>query len=52
MKGVSTEPAGGLADLAAVATCVGEHVKGWKFPKTDTTGTTRVTVPYKLVSRN
>ena len=52
VKGVSTEPAGGLADLAAVATCVGEHVKGWKFPKTDTTGTTRVTVPYKLVSRN
>ena len=33
IKGVSTEPRGGLQDLALVATCVGERAKKWSLPK-------------------
>jgi tetratricopeptide (TPR) repeat protein len=51
IKGVSTEPKAGLADLAAVAGCASEHAKGWKLPKRGTAGTTRIRLSYALAPR-
>ena len=51
VKGVSTEPKAGLADLAAVAGCVAEHAKGWKLPKRGMAGNTRIKVGYQLSPR-
>jgi hypothetical protein len=51
IKGVSTDPKGGLADMAAVAGCIGEHAKSWKLPKRGTAGTTRITLTYQLAPR-
>jgi hypothetical protein len=48
VKGVSTEPKAGLADLSAVAGCLAEHVKTWKLPTRAEAGTTRISIPYTL----
>ncbi len=51
VKGITTEPKAGLADVSAVAGCVAEAVKDWKFPKRGSEGTTRVTAKYNLTAR-
>jgi hypothetical protein len=48
IKGVSTEPKAGAADLAAVASCVAEAARKWNLPKRGMAGTTRVKVPFTL----
>ncbi|HEX2690797.1 MAG TPA: AgmX/PglI C-terminal domain-containing protein [Kofleriaceae bacterium] len=46
IKGISSEPKAGLADLSAVAGCVIEHAKQWKLPKRGMAGTTRIKMSY------
>lgn len=52
IKGVSTEPKAGLADMSAVAGCAAERAKTWKLPKrangTGPTGATRIKLSYSL----
>jgi len=48
VKGVASEPKGGAADMAAVATCVVDQVKTWKLPKRGMPGNTRVKLTYQL----
>lgn len=51
IKGVTTEPKAGAADLAMVAGCVADHAKSWKLPARGSKGGTRVKVPYNLSLR-
>jgi hypothetical protein len=51
IKGVSTEPKAGAADLSAVAGCVAERAKDWKLPKRGMPGNTRIKVPFTLSSK-
>lgn len=51
IKGVSTEPKAGIADLSSVAGCVTEHAKGWKLPKRGMAGNTRIKLVYALSPR-
>jgi tetratricopeptide (TPR) repeat protein len=51
IKGVSTEPKGGVADLAAVATCVTEAAKTWKLPKRGMAGNTRIKLAYTFAKK-
>jgi hypothetical protein len=51
VKGVTTDPKAGSADLAAVAGCVADRAKGWKLPARGSQGTTRVKTPYHLTLR-
>jgi len=51
MKGGSTDPAAGGADLAAVAGCILEHGKSWKLPKRGSAGATRIKISYALAPR-
>ncbi len=51
IKGASTEPKGGAADMAAVATCVVEHAKQWKLPKRGMPGNTRIKLTYQLAKK-
>jgi tetratricopeptide (TPR) repeat protein len=48
IKGVSTEPKAGQAELAAVAGCVAEHARKWNLPKRGMAGTTRVKATFTL----
>jgi tetratricopeptide (TPR) repeat protein len=48
IKGASTEPKGGVADMAAVATCVLEAAKTWKLPKRGMPGNSRIKLSYAL----
>jgi hypothetical protein len=48
IKGVSTEPKAGAADLSAVAGCIAGHAKQWKLPKRGMPGTTRIKMTYAL----
>ncbi|MCX5747414.1 MAG: AgmX/PglI C-terminal domain-containing protein [Proteobacteria bacterium] len=48
IKGVATEPKAGLADLSAVAGCIGEHAKTWKLPTRGQPGSTRIKLTYAL----
>jgi hypothetical protein len=48
IKGVATEPAGGLQGMAAVATCVTERAKKWKLPTRAQAGSTRIKASYSL----
>jgi hypothetical protein len=48
IKGVSTEPAGGLQGMAAVASCVTEKAKKWKLPTRAQAGSTRIKASYSL----
>ena len=55
VKGASTEPKAGLADMSAVAGCVVEHAKTWKLPKrangNGAPGATRIKLGYSLSIR-
>jgi hypothetical protein len=51
IKGVSTDPKGGTADMAAVAQCAQDHVKTWKLSTRGMPGTTRVKLTYQLSPR-
>ena len=51
IKGASTEPKAGLADLSAVAGCVAEHAKSWTLPKRGMAGTTRIKLSFSLAPR-
>ncbi len=51
VKGVSSEPKAGLADLSAVAGCVSEHAKTWHLPKRGMAGSTRIKLGYALAPR-
>jgi tetratricopeptide (TPR) repeat protein len=52
IKGVSTDPKGGLQDLAMVAGCTAERAKHWTLPKRANGGgapsTTRIKISYAL----
>jgi hypothetical protein len=48
VKGASTDPKAGLADMAAVAGCVAEHAKTWKLPKRGVPGMTRIKATYSF----
>jgi tetratricopeptide (TPR) repeat protein len=48
IKGVSTEPRPGAADLAAVAGCVIPRAKQWKLPTRGMAGTTRIKMSFAL----
>jgi tetratricopeptide (TPR) repeat protein len=48
IKGLSTEPKAGLADLSAVAGCLAEHAKQWKLPKRGMAGNTRIKASYSF----
>lgn len=49
IKGVSTEPKAGAADLSAVAGCVADRARGWKLPKRGMPGSTRIKIGFSLV---
>lgn len=51
VKGVSTEPKAGAADLSAVAACIVDRQKTWKFPARGSAGGTRVKVTYNTAKR-
>ncbi len=48
IKGVATEPKGGLEGIAFVASCVSERAKGWKLPKRAQAGSTRIKITYSM----
>ncbi|HEY4182118.1 MAG TPA: AgmX/PglI C-terminal domain-containing protein [Kofleriaceae bacterium] len=48
ITGASTDPKGGLADLALVAGCVTEQAKSWKLPKRGSKGNTRIKLVYSF----
>jgi hypothetical protein len=52
VKGASTEPKAGMADMSAVATCAQAAAKNWKLPKvingTGTAHSTRIKLTYAL----
>jgi len=48
IKGASTEPKAGTADLSAVAGCVEANAKNWKLPKRGMAGNTRIKLVYQL----
>jgi hypothetical protein len=51
ITGASTEPKAGMADLAAVAGCVGDRARSWKLPTHGAPGVTRITLNYALAPR-
>ena len=51
IKGATTEPKGGVADMAAVATCVTEAAKTWKLPKRGMAGNSRIKLSYALAPK-
>jgi hypothetical protein len=52
LKGVSTEPKAGAADLSAVAGCIAERVKQWKLPARGMAGTTRIKLTFALAVKS
>jgi hypothetical protein len=48
IKGVSTEPKAGAADLSAVAGCIADRVRQWKLPRRGMPGSTRIKLSYAL----
>jgi hypothetical protein len=51
IKGVSTQPKAGLADMALVAGCVESHVKNWRLPTRAQAGTTRIKLTYSTSAK-
>jgi hypothetical protein len=55
VKGASTDPKGGAADMALVASCVADRAKQWRLPKiangTGPAHTTRIKLTYSLAPR-
>jgi hypothetical protein len=48
IKGVSTEPKAGAAELSAVAGCIANRAKQWKLPKRGMAGATRIKMTFAL----
>ena len=48
IKGVSTEPKAGAADLAAIAGCIAGRARQWKLPKRGMPGNTRIKMTFAL----
>jgi len=51
IKGVSTEPKAGMADMALVASCVEKQVKTWRLPTRAQAGTTRIKLTYSMSAK-
>ncbi|HEY5947243.1 MAG TPA: AgmX/PglI C-terminal domain-containing protein [Kofleriaceae bacterium] len=51
VKGVSTEPKAGMADMAMVAGCVEGRVKKWRLPSRAQAGTTRIKLTYSMSAK-
>jgi tetratricopeptide (TPR) repeat protein len=55
VKGASTDPKAGIADISLVAGCVADRAKAWKLPKiangTGPAHTTRIKLTYSLAPR-
>ncbi len=51
VKGVTTEPKAGLADLSLAAGCVADAVRDWKLPKRGMPGSTRIKLSYTLATK-
>jgi hypothetical protein len=51
VTGATTNPAAGVADLSAVASCVVEHARTWRLPARGTPGVTRATIKFELSSK-
>jgi tetratricopeptide (TPR) repeat protein len=51
IKGVSTEPKGGAADMAMVAQCAHDEAKTWKLSTRGMPGTTRIKLTYQLTPK-
>ncbi len=51
VTGATTNPAGGVADLPAVAACIAEHGRTWHLPARGTPGVTRATIKFELSSK-
>jgi len=51
IKGASTDPKAGQADLSAVAGCIVDFAKTWKLPKLPTKHTTRITLTYSFSAK-
>jgi hypothetical protein len=48
IKGVSTEPKAGAAELSAVAGCIANRAKQWKLPRRGMAGATRIKMTFAL----
>ncbi len=48
IKGASSDPKAGTADLSAVAGCILANAKSWKLPKRGMAGNTRIKLVYQL----
>ncbi|HEY5928118.1 MAG TPA: AgmX/PglI C-terminal domain-containing protein [Kofleriaceae bacterium] len=48
IKGATTEPKAGMADMAAVAGCVEARVKSWRLPTRAQAGSTRIKLTYSM----
>ena len=46
--GATTEPAGGLASMAAVASCVERRARTWSLPTRPRAGIARISLPFIL----
>lgn len=51
VSGVTTEPAAGLAGMAAVASCVERRARTWTFPSRPRPGVARIGLPFVLGAR-
>ncbi len=51
IKGASSDPKAGQADIAGVASCVIERAKTWKLPTRTKVGSTRIKISYVLQKR-
>ncbi len=52
IKGATTDPKAGVADLSAVAGCVAADAKSWKLPKRGMAGNTRIKLVYQLSKKS
>jgi hypothetical protein len=48
VTGVTTEPARGLAGMAAVAACVEDRARAWPLPSRPRPGVARISLPFIL----
>lgn len=51
IKGVTTEPKAGAADVSAVAGCIAQRAKQWKLPRRGMAGATRIKMSYALSAK-
>jgi hypothetical protein len=50
VRGTTTDPKAGMADVSAAAACIAAQAKTWKFPARGSAGSTRATVKYQLTN--